>query len=366
MTDRDALYRAVCENPDEDTPRLIYADWLEEHGEVDRAAFIRDQIEAARAEPFSVSARDAEDRANALLIKHWDEWMVLPADSVLAFWFRRGFISEVVIEPGEFVSSAENLFNMHPIEALRLAQHSSPQHRPSLVSVFELPCLAQVRRLEFDRWTEFLDEDYVALPTCENLAGLRELAIPDSPIQPPWLSSLLEGAAFPALTGLELTENSHLGPSLTRSLPRADHRQLRRLDVAGVTFTSEQLQRVLTSRCLRQVEELRLGWTGRPGSPGPLFHLHLGWVIPWSRLRMLDLAGQRLGDEVVKQIASRPEVAPLRWLGLAHNDLTREAVHILIESRYLNLFHLDVRGNGLEASDIAALKERFPEAVVVG
>jgi uncharacterized protein (TIGR02996 family) len=33
MNDREALLRAVCENPDDDTPRLVFADWLEEHGE---------------------------------------------------------------------------------------------------------------------------------------------------------------------------------------------------------------------------------------------------------------------------------------------------------------------------------------------
>ena len=30
MTDRDALYRAVCRDPHDDTPRLVYADWLDE------------------------------------------------------------------------------------------------------------------------------------------------------------------------------------------------------------------------------------------------------------------------------------------------------------------------------------------------
>ncbi len=48
MTDRDALLRAICENPDDDAPRLIYADWLDEHGDPRQAEFIRVQIELAR------------------------------------------------------------------------------------------------------------------------------------------------------------------------------------------------------------------------------------------------------------------------------------------------------------------------------
>jgi uncharacterized protein (TIGR02996 family) len=41
MTQRDALLRAVCAAPDDDLPRLVFADWCEEHGEADRGQFIR-------------------------------------------------------------------------------------------------------------------------------------------------------------------------------------------------------------------------------------------------------------------------------------------------------------------------------------
>lgn len=43
-SDEQALYRRVCDDPADDTVRLIYADWLEEHGEPERAEFIRTQI----------------------------------------------------------------------------------------------------------------------------------------------------------------------------------------------------------------------------------------------------------------------------------------------------------------------------------
>lgn len=35
MSDRSALLAAIAGQPDEDTPRLVYADWLEEFGETD-------------------------------------------------------------------------------------------------------------------------------------------------------------------------------------------------------------------------------------------------------------------------------------------------------------------------------------------
>ena len=41
MTDEDALLRAVAECPEEDTPRLMDADYQDEHGDHARAEFIR-------------------------------------------------------------------------------------------------------------------------------------------------------------------------------------------------------------------------------------------------------------------------------------------------------------------------------------
>lgn len=52
-SDREAFIRAICESPADDTPRLIFADWLEEQGnkeDRDRAEFIRVQIKLAGME----------------------------------------------------------------------------------------------------------------------------------------------------------------------------------------------------------------------------------------------------------------------------------------------------------------------------
>src|SRR5690242_20889829 len=94
MSDHDALLAAICAEPDEDTPRLAFADWLEENDEPARAAFVRDQIELARTppwEPFAVACRWRwDDRITGKHFRHTlprvdgfqVEW---PADA-----FRRG------------------------------------------------------------------------------------------------------------------------------------------------------------------------------------------------------------------------------------------------------------------------------------
>ena len=44
MTTSDALLAAVLANPADDLPRLVYADWLEENGEPERAELIRHAV----------------------------------------------------------------------------------------------------------------------------------------------------------------------------------------------------------------------------------------------------------------------------------------------------------------------------------
>lgn len=44
---QDAFLADIIEHPDDDTPRLIYADWLEDHDQPERAEFIRVQCELA-------------------------------------------------------------------------------------------------------------------------------------------------------------------------------------------------------------------------------------------------------------------------------------------------------------------------------
>ena len=63
MTDREALFRAILADPDDDTLRLIYADALEEEGDVRRAAFVRTRVQLANVPEY--------DPANAKLLVKW-------------------------------------------------------------------------------------------------------------------------------------------------------------------------------------------------------------------------------------------------------------------------------------------------------
>ena len=55
MTTSESLLAAVLSNPADDLPRLVYADYLEENGEPERAEFIRVQVEMAKVQAWQVT-----------------------------------------------------------------------------------------------------------------------------------------------------------------------------------------------------------------------------------------------------------------------------------------------------------------------
>jgi uncharacterized protein (TIGR02996 family) len=68
LAEQEAFLRAIFDAPDDDTPRLVYADFLEEHGEPERAEFIRVQCELARLPAVAESTARADQ-----LIRRQDE-----------------------------------------------------------------------------------------------------------------------------------------------------------------------------------------------------------------------------------------------------------------------------------------------------
>lgn len=72
MTEREAFIEAIARDPDEDTPRLAFADWLDEHGEDRRAAFVRLACALARR-PYQWDDPD-RDRTLKLLARYLPEW----------------------------------------------------------------------------------------------------------------------------------------------------------------------------------------------------------------------------------------------------------------------------------------------------
>jgi uncharacterized protein (TIGR02996 family) len=88
MSDEKALLAAIWEHPHEDTPRLMYADWLQENGQPERAEFIRVQCERARTDEDDPGSGRLVERETQLLDAHRNRWL-----GSVRVWcqFERGF-----------------------------------------------------------------------------------------------------------------------------------------------------------------------------------------------------------------------------------------------------------------------------------
>lgn len=370
MSDRDALLAAITAEPDEDTPRLMFADWLQENGEADRGEFVRLQVEAGAAEPFSPQAREYEAAAQKLLTRHEIAWTAHISERVTGCRFARGFVEHVAVNAATAARDFAALFAAEPIRSLLVERFTYTTPPAPVGALFNLPQMARVERLDFSQLGLPADYFDTFAAAHARFGRLTDISLRNSPVPVAWLGKLLAGPELPALAGLDLADVSHLARVLAAEMPGASHRRFARLDLSYIaSFNSDWMQKVLGSRCLREVEELRLAWRGASGA-GPLSHVNPGWTIQWDHLRLLDLDGQGVGNEgvsdMVKELCRRPVLAPLRWLGLANNSLSADAVRALVKSddSRLKLYHLDVRGNGLTAAHRAALAARFPDALI--
>jgi uncharacterized protein (TIGR02996 family) len=133
-----ALCQAVVQQPADDLPRLMAADWLEERGQPERAEFIRVQVELA-SDP--TPALQWRERAlwNGVNVGHF--WPIELAPSLLAVrfdWsspnsglgssrstgkqieFHRGFPDSVNTQAMQWLQFGNELVPQYPVRTVRL------------------------------------------------------------------------------------------------------------------------------------------------------------------------------------------------------------------------------------------------------
>ena len=109
MTDTIEDLIAVLAAPQDDAPRLRFADELMARGDP-RGEFIRVQIERARLAPDSDEALRLVRRERELLAKYEAEWVAPVADGLTAWSFRRGFIEEATLDAETLLANGAALF----------------------------------------------------------------------------------------------------------------------------------------------------------------------------------------------------------------------------------------------------------------
>src|SRR5689334_12337700 len=132
MRPESAFVQAVINNPDDDTPRLVYADWLEEHDQPERAEFIRLQVELARPCRPAARHRALAARQRELLAQNRASWGAGTLHALGRPRYRRGFVESVRTNRYRFLRHADEVFEHFPIREVRFVCASDYGRPPAL------------------------------------------------------------------------------------------------------------------------------------------------------------------------------------------------------------------------------------------
>ena len=176
MCDRLAFLHAIRANPYDDTARLVFADWLDDHDDP-QGEFIRVQIELEpmRYRIDNPRAVELHRREDELLRAHGDEWiptnhlLTNPAD--FGPVFRRGLPDYACLSLDTFLKNGEAIFAAYP--TLReLALYGVTNRCWELTMS---PLLARLETLEIADWPT--EDDAISLGVSPHLARISRFKL---------------------------------------------------------------------------------------------------------------------------------------------------------------------------------------------
>lgn len=200
MSPQDFLH-AILADPEADTPRLIYADWLEEQGDP-RGEFIRVQLRLVDPDLEEDEHFDLHDRETELLREHEATW-VEPLQPLVEGWkFHRGFVEYVRVRAKAFITSGTALFDHEPIQSLALMQTRDVEFE----SLIDMPSLGRLAGLSLSGCslgTEHLE----VMAHSPHLGSLRKLLLGGNGFGPNGVEALADAHHWERLELLDLSSN---------------------------------------------------------------------------------------------------------------------------------------------------------------
>jgi uncharacterized protein (TIGR02996 family) len=288
----DGFLARIREDPDDDGPRLIYADWLDEQGDP-RGEFIRVQLALARL-PESDRRRPGLLRAERdLLGRYGAQWAAPFRGLATGPVFRRGFVDEVKVTARQFLARGAALFAVWPFRRLCLLDLGG-----HLDVVLSSPLLARLSGLTV--YAQHLGEPLArALADSPHLAALTELRLGRNRVGDAGAGWMAVSPHLSRLEVLDLSENE-LGPAAGGAL------------AAGVRDLNLGQNRLGDAGAARLAEQ--------PAAAG---------------LQALRLDSNALTDVGLEALARSPHLTRLTTLDVSWNPIGDAGFRALMESKTL-------------------------------
>jgi uncharacterized protein (TIGR02996 family) len=396
----DAFKHTIREHPQDDGPRLIFADWLEEHGDCDYAEFIRVQCELEQTLDddrwAALSRREAE-----LLEKHRTRWQG-PWELSRHVRMRRGFLEAQIdahdaqqlpeeflqaeallelvtvglfstpgdigtfvawrgrelitgIEPEFLLSGTEWSYFRRALELNwpRLAAVTLPAIEFTAADVASLAAMPQLRRLKLrncrvppssGNWHLIM-----LSPIVERLMAIE---LESTPLA---IDEIRELARFcnraTNLTQLTLNKCRLGANEFKEFIQSADLRRLTHLDLTGNPLRDSGVRWLAEYPNFDSLAELNLNGC-ECGKPGIQALMKSGLI---RRLTALHLNNNFLGDAAVRALLNSGEMGSIRRFSLG-SDLTDNGLGFIANSPAASLWReLTVQGSSFTAGGFLAL-----------
>jgi uncharacterized protein (TIGR02996 family) len=382
MTDRDALHRSIIAHPADDTPRLVYADWLEENGCAEEAEFIRIECRLEAIAPDDPSFVELLDRREELRL-----WLManmpvigpkLPPRVYVATgaeWWKathRGFPRFLEVDglldtsPRTMRAVATSLVTAYagyPTRWLVVRQITVPQlaellRQPQLGALEHLtvqlnptedpqdeacrlisdcPHLTNLRGLVLA--FPVGDAGVVSLARSEHLSGLQQLTLDQCVMLTPAAIRALGGAAW--FRGLRLLDLSELDDAAFEELCRSEPLpELHTLELDDSSFPTASWRVFARSATFPQLTSFRNSTEMAAGQSAALAE------AAGLKLVVLNLSACSIGNDGAQALAQAPWLNSLSWLNLSFNSLSASGITAIAGSRQLTgLRYLDVSNN---------------------
>jgi len=356
------LVQACKDDPDDDGLRLILADYLEDHGEPDRAELIRLGVAVAGVEPASVAALHA--RLARLRRDHDGRWLAGLGGKGVRAGFARGFVT---VE-GTAASLRDGLADVGPwaerltlggVRATVAAFLNAPSAAtfsavrlglnldPTVAAVLAGPAVGpRLREIAFPLPADRDEATRPLFAPDAALGRLRRLAI----------NGVLSLPALRALAGASFATGLH---SLATTM-RLERDQAAVLGGAETLAGLAELDLGIDPLAVATLADsphlrprvLRLsGW-----GPGNEALVALARSPLLARVRALRLTGFTLTERGLGALAASPALAGVEDLELANCRIDDAGVRALAASDHLaNLRRLNLAGNRIGSSGAAAL-----------
>jgi len=321
MSEQRALMNAILERPDDDLPRLVYADYLDETGGADRAEFIRVQLQLAKLDRGDERVADLSRREHELLQIGFGGYV--PGVRGIQT-FRRGFVESLDTTAERLIQAPKTLLLLAPIRELRIRNADN-----ALDDLAKVPGLDRIESLDL-RNNSFGTQDRVA--------------------------RFFDAAPLRSMSRLNLANNQLWSDNVERLVGCRWAPQLRSLDLSGNAIGDTGATVLARAESLRGLNTLilrseGLDWRDRIQTSGART---LGLSQTLNELRNFDISGHLIGAEGLAYLVEFDLLPALESVDASANRIEFDPVSVANQA-YLRAKRDRMRIWNLSSSSISLL-----------